>query len=161
MPLKRTSSQPTCDLVSFLPTAIGAATSSSAHPLPWRRLSLRYPSWYDRTAAERIRPIARPWPPPAPHLASSSLSHAPSSAPHPSRPGKPGPFAQELFVLSLHVSEFWPPSSSCQRTTKTGSIYPVFSKSAAFLQRLSSIGLPRSLGFGEDEPLLLLEILHV
>ena len=30
MPLKRRSSQPTCDLVSFLPTAIGAATSSPA-----------------------------------------------------------------------------------------------------------------------------------
>ena len=79
------------------------------------------------------RPNARPLPLPTLHLASSSLFLAPSSAPHPARPGKPGPFAQELFVLSLHVSEFLPPSSSCQWTTKTGSIYPVFSKSAAFL----------------------------
>ena len=60
-------------------------------------------------------------------------------------------------MLSLHVSEFLPPSSSCQWTTKTGSIYPVFSKSAAFLTRLSSMGLPRSPDFGDDEPLFPLE----
>ena len=102
-------------------------------PLPSAPTELAVPLLVRSHSGGAHCPTARPLPLPAPHLVSSNLSLAPSSAPHHARPGKPGPFAQELFVLFLHVSEFLPPSSSYQWTTETGSIDPVFSKSAAFL----------------------------
>ena len=126
-------------------------------PLPLGPTDIAVPQLVRSHSDGAHRPSARPLPLPAPHLASSSLFLAPSSAPHPARPGKRGPFAQELFVLSLHVSEFLPPSSSCQWTTKTGSIYPVFSESAAFLHACPPWVCPRSPDFGDDEPLFLLE----
>ena len=99
-------------------------------------------------AAERIVP---PLPLPAPHLFSSNIFLAPSSAPHHAKPGEPGPFAQELFVLFLHVSEFLPPSSSYQWTTKTGLDRSRLLQERRIFTRFSSIGLPRSPDFGDDD----------
>ena len=110
-------------------------------PLPSAPTELAVPLLVRSHSGGAHRPSARPLPLPAPHLVSSNLFLAPSSAPRHARPGKPGPFTQELFVLFSHVSEFLPPSSSYQWTTETGSIDPVFSKSAAFLHPLVCHGV--------------------
>ena len=93
-----------------------------------RRLSLRYPCWYDRTAAERG------------HCRCQRLTLSPQiffSLPRPLLI-TPGPVScvpsLENSLCFFHTSlNSCPPSSSYQWTTETGSIDPVFSKIAAFL----------------------------